>query len=415
LYDTPIIGIVAEYNPFHKGHRHHMESTKELFPNCPIVVVLSANFVQRGEPAFLDKWSRAEAALKAGADLVLDLPTPFSCHQAQVFASAAVDILWGTGLVTHMSFGMEDPSDLLEKAGSILIQEPPAFKHSLKKWLNQGFSFVEARTRALDEIESGLGGFLKGSNNLLALAYKIRIISRGLPIKTVAIRRLGAGYNEKDFYDIPSATAVRSLWASDKKERALEGLPDFSREILEREEKLGRVVLRGNPNWWNLLRWKILSSSREEISLSAEMSEGLENSLKKWAAKARSYDEFLDMMVSRRYPRSRIQRLCCHLLLGYNHWFNRAAQRLGPSWIGVLGMSPVGNSLLRRMRESARLPVISRFTSPRDQYSRELLKIEERACWLWEMLVKGDVGSFRSRRVIRTFESPPAESSPSSF
>ncbi|MCX7828639.1 MAG: nucleotidyltransferase family protein [Thermanaerothrix sp.] len=414
MYNTPIIGIVAEYNPLHKGHKYHLDRTREAFPNCPIVVVLSSNFVQRGEPAFLDKWSRAEAALEAGADLILDLPTPFSCHQAQVFASAAVDILWATGLVTHMSFGMEDPSDLLEKAGSILIQEPPAFKLSLRKWLEQGFSFVEARTRALDEIETGLGTFLKGSNNLLALAYKIRIMSRGLPIKTFPIRRIGAAYNQKDFCDIPSATAIRTLWASGEKGRALEGLPDFCREILERESQKGRIVQREAPTWWNLLRWKILSSSTEEISLSAEMSEGLENNLKRWAARAQSYDEFLDRTVSRRYPRSRIQRLCCHLLLGYSHWFNRAAQRLGPSWIGVLGMSPIGKALLRRMRESAKLPVISRFTSPRDHYSRELLKMEERACQLWEILAGGDVSSFRSRRIITTCENQPGGSSPSS-
>lgn len=400
MYNTPTIGIVAEYNPLHLGHEYHIRRTREMFPGCPLVVVLSSNFVQRGEPSFIDKWSRAEAALEAGADLVLDLPVPFSSHQAQVFASAAVDILWGTGLVSHMSFGMEDPHGFLEKTLSILIQEPPTFKLKLRSWLERGFSFVEARSRALDEMEPGLGTFLKGSNNILALAYKLRIASRGLPIKTVHIKRIGAGYNQKDFTDMPSATAIRHLWSSGDQNKSLSGLPEYSRRILIRESGLGRVITTNSATWWNLLRWKILSSTREELMKCAEMSEGLENNLKRSCRKAQTYHDFLEEVVSRRYPRSRIQRLCCHLLLGYDHWFNRAAQRIGPSWIRVLGMSSLGRVLLRQMRYSAKLPVISRFASPNDAYSRGLLKIEERACELWEILAGGEVNSFRSRRVI---------------
>lgn len=412
-YNTPVAGIVAEYNPLHKGHLHHISATRQMMPRSPIIVVLSSCFVQRGEPSFLDPWSRAEAALEAGADLVLHLPVAFSCHQAQVFASAAVDILAATGVVTHLSFGMEGHKELLKKAGSILIQEPPSFKMRLRRWLDQGFSFVEARSRALEEMEPGLGSFLKGSNNILALAYHMRIAQRKLPIETISVKRIGAAYNQRDFDQIPSATAVRTLWEAGDRERALRGLPPFSARILEREDRRGRVVTTSNPRWWDLLRWRILSTPEDQMISSAEMAEGLENGLKRAAREAESYQDLLESTVSRRYPRSRIQRLCCHLMLSHQHWFNRACQRLGPSWIGVLATNDLGKGLLRRMRSTAELPVLSRFTSPPDGYSRGILALEERALTLWEILAGNPkVDSFRRRRIMMSPSNPREGSSP---
>ncbi len=141
-----IIGIVAEYNPFHKGHLFHLGKAREN-KNDAVVVVLSSYFTQRGEPAVMSKWDRAEAALGAGVNLVLELPAFFSCHNAGIFAAGAVDILAATGMVETLSFGMEqpefDPAPILD----ILVHEPSHFKDNLKKKLNSGFSYVKAGLR----------------------------------------------------------------------------------------------------------------------------------------------------------------------------------------------------------------------------------------------------------------------------
>lgn len=130
----PVAGIVAEYNPLHRGHLHHIKKTRELCAAEAVIAVLSSNFVQRGEPALLDKWTRAEMALRCGIDLVVELPVIFSAHNAGVFANAAVDILAAAGVVTHLSFGAENPDCLADSIIDILLEEPEPFKLSLKKY-----------------------------------------------------------------------------------------------------------------------------------------------------------------------------------------------------------------------------------------------------------------------------------------
>ena len=144
-----VAGIVAEYNPLHRGHAYHMEETKRILKAEALVVALSSDFLQRGEPACVNKWTRTTMALESGADLVLELPALFSCHNASVFANAGVDILAATGVVTHLSFGMENPEVPLEPLADILLQEPPHFKTELRGFLDLGLSYAEARSRAL--------------------------------------------------------------------------------------------------------------------------------------------------------------------------------------------------------------------------------------------------------------------------
>ena len=398
----PVAGIVAEYNPFHRGHAHHLAQTRKLLPGAPVVTVLSSHFVQRGEPAFLDKERRVSMALAAGVDLVLGLPVAFSCHQAGVFAGGALDILAATGVVTHLSFGVENPGEGMDTIVGILMQEPRGFKQSLHLWLDRGYSFVEARSRALDERVPGTAERLRRSNNNLALAYRLHAARRGYPFRFLEVPRCGAAYHDREFRDdLPSATAVRSLWFAGERARALEGLPRTSATLLAEAEAQGRVCGSHLPLWWTLLRLLLDRCAPEELRGFAEVGEGLEHKLRREAREARDYGDFLERMTSRRYPRSRIQRLCAHLLLRHEHWPNRASQRLGPSWIPVLGANRRGRELLGRMRDTASLPLFSRCACPRDPYSRGLLALEERASLLWESLVpRGDPGRERRFRPI---------------
>ena len=167
--------------------------------------VLSSAFVQRGEPALADKWTRAEAALACGADLVLELPVLFSAHNAGVFANGAVDILAAARAVTHLSFGAENPDCLTDNIIDMILEEPEAFKLSLKKHLAEGFSFVEARARAAEEIIPGSARVLAGSNNTLALAYMARIKKKNYALAPLPVLREGAAYNSERLEEIASA------------------------------------------------------------------------------------------------------------------------------------------------------------------------------------------------------------------
>ena len=195
-----IIGIIAEYNPFHNGHLYMLQTAKAKFKDAACVIVLSSNFTQRGDPALLDKFARAEMALANGADLVLELPFFFSCAAAQDFSSGAIDILAGLKLVNYIAFGLEDFNYAnLDELINILIQEPDEFKNNLKINLAQGMSYTRAASRALNKIIPDSEEFLLQPNNLLAISYLKRIKERDYNLKPLFIPRVGAAHGEKFF------------------------------------------------------------------------------------------------------------------------------------------------------------------------------------------------------------------------
>ena len=399
---TPITGIVAEYNPLHLGHEYHMQKARSLSGADGIVVVLSSNFVQRGEPALVSKWERTKSALKCGADLVLELPVVFSAHNAGVFANAAVDILAMTGIVTHISFGLESPDWQMDKILDILIEEPEPFKLCLKEKLSNGCSFVDSRATALDQIIPGTTEKLKGSNNSLALSYMLRIKQKHYNIIPVPVMRLGADYHEKELMEFSSATAVRKALSKGEVSEALIRLPDFSAEIIKEAIKIGRACTN-EERLWNILRSRLLSMSPEDISRYAEIGEGIEYLLAEKALKSSSFSEWGRSCTSRRYPLGRVQRHGIHILLGLDHWTNRALQRIGPPYIRVLGMNENGRKMLRRMRKTALLPVVTtcRAVSPISKIASTTMKYELTGSELWEQLIPaGRFGVEHSRKII---------------
>ena len=286
----PVVGIVAEYNPFHKGHLLHIRRARELCGAQAAVAVLSSAFVQRGEPALADKWTRAEAALACGADLVLELPVLFSAHNAGVFANGAVDILAAARAVTHLSFGAENPDCLTDSIIDMILEEPEAFKLSLKKHLAEGFSFVEARARAADEIIPGSARVLAGSNNTLALAYMARIKKKSYALAPLPVLREGAAYNSERLEEISSAAAIRRALRDGRTDEAFASMPEASARIFKRALADGRLCL-DYENWRRLLRALLLRARPEELRGFAEISEGIEYKLRDEALSARSFSD----------------------------------------------------------------------------------------------------------------------------
>ena len=399
---TPITGIVAEYNPLHLGHRHHMKEARSFSGAEGIIVVLSSNFVQRGEPALISKWERTKAALKCGADLVLELPLVFSSHNAGVFANAAVDILAMTGIVTHISFGLESPDWQMDKILDILIEEPEPFKFCLKEELNKGCSFVESRAAALDRMVPGTAEKLKGSNNSLALSYMLRIKKKNWKIDAVPVKRLGSGYHENELAEFSSATAVRKALSKGKVSEALSRLPDFSAEILKEAIEKGHACT-DEGRLWNILRSRLISMDPGDISKYAEIGEGIEYLLREKAIRSSSFTEWGKACTSRRYPLGRVQRHGIHILIGLEHWTNRAFQRIGPPYIRVLGMNENGRKMLRRMRKTASLPVITRCgaASSISEIAEKAMRYELIGSEIWQQLLpEGEFGREHSRKII---------------
>ena len=397
---TPTVGIVAEYNPFHKGHLYHMEQARKISGADAVVVVMSGPFVQRGEPALIDKWQRARMALAAGANLVLELPAVFAAHNAGVFASSAVDILFSTGVVTHISFGVESPNWRIDKTLNILLEEPPCFKAFLQNFLKKGYSFVEARSLALEEMLPGSANELRGANNTLALSYMLQIHKKKLKLTPVPVKRKGAGYHETGVLGFASATGVRKKLIEGKTSEALKLLPESSAEILRENLKNGRCCI-DNSRLWDLLRATLLRCSPEEIAAHAEIGEGIENRLKKEALNSKSYEEWASRCTSKRYPRGRIQRHAVHLLLGLEHWTNRAFQRLGPACIRVLAADAKGRNLLKEMRKKSTLPAITRYGAASGGYAHRMTAFDVLAAELWEQLIpNGELGAEHTRQVI---------------
>lgn len=398
----PVVGIVAEYNPFHKGHLLHIRRARELCGAQAAVAVLSSDFVQRGEPALADKWTRAEAALACGADLVLELPVLFSAHNAGVFANGAVDLLAASRAVSHLSFGAENPDCLTDSIIDMILEEPEPFKLSLKKHLAEGFSFVEARARAADEIIPGSGRVLAGSNNTLALAYMARVKKKNYALAPLPVKRAGAAYNSDELEEISSATAIRRALREGRDGEAFDAVPEESARILKSALGDGRLCI-DHGNWWKLLRAVLLRASPEELRGFAEISEGIEYRMREAALTALSFDEWTDACTSKRYPAGRIRRAAVHAALSLGHWSNRAAQRLGPPYIRPLAMNETGQALLHEMKKNAALPIVTTYgqASRLSPYAAECARFELLACELWEELVPdGRFGEEHKRRLI---------------
>ncbi|MEG1800035.1 MAG: nucleotidyltransferase family protein, partial [Synergistaceae bacterium] len=304
------------------------------------VVVLSSNFVQRGEPAIINKHLRAETALACGADLVLELPLPYSSHNAGVFANAAVDILGATNVVSHIAYGAESPDWQADRILDILIHEPEPFKLFLKEELKKGKSFVQSRADALDFMIPGTASHLKGSNNTLALSYLLRIKRKNWNMIPVPIQRIGSSYNDEALSEISSATAIRKAVAANDFS-AFDSMPPQSAHILKDALDNGRACTE-TERMWAVLRAMLLRSDAEEIAKFAEIGESIEFLMKSSALISKSYEEWVASCVSKRYPRGRIQRQAMHFMTGLSHWSNRAFQRIGPPYIRVLGMNGTG-------------------------------------------------------------------------
>lgn len=347
-----VAGVIAEYNPFHRGHAWQAaEIRRRLGADTAIVACMSGNFVQRGDFALVNKHSRAEMALAGGVDLVLELPTPWSAAGAERFAQGAVAVLAAAGVVTHLAFGCECGAlePLLAAAEGLERAEYP---EKLREMTGKGISFPAARQQALEEI-TGAADCLSRPNNALAVEYLRALRAQGSAMEPVALPRVGADHDSAELGAYPSASAVRRAVLVGEDWRGL--LPEMSEEILSREIKAGR-----GPVCWENCRRAILARLRsmgeEDFRPYDGGNEGLYHRFYAAVHSAATVEELLEAAKTKRYPMARLRRMLVQAYLGVP----QAVQGAAPPYIRVLGAGKRGRELLGRMRETASLPVITK-------------------------------------------------------
>jgi len=368
-------------------------------PDAVIIAVLSANFVQRGLPAFIDKWARTKMALGNGADLILELPSFFSCNSGMVFAQGSVDILNAIG-ASCISFGVEDPTRL-ESVSCILSQESFSFKRTVKQALSDGVSYSKAVAMALDAESEKAGEFASQPNNILALSYLAHINKKKYAITPLPIKRHGDGHNE-------NASRIRSIICStnDCPQEAPAGrqnrqenfslqdavkadlknlLPESSFEILDNCFKSSRVFVN-TSKLFDFIQLMLLSSDKESLRRISGMEEGLEGLFVKNIEKAESFDDFIGRCICARYTRGRLQRQVIKILLGIDKWTDLALQRSGAGYIRVLGYNDTGKKYLRKISKAAKLNIITRLAAVKEPIGKKIAQIEFKASKLWELV-----------------------------
>jgi len=382
----PVAGIIAEYNPFHNGHLHHLQETKRRLSDCALVCVMSGHFLQRGEPALADKWARAEMAVAQGVDLVLELPVLYSCRSAYWFGRGGLALLAATGIITHFSFGAEDDNiSQLERTAQFLAQENADFQEALRQNLKRGLSYPRARAMTLDSLLDINGELWSKPNNVLALAYLRAVQELKLPLIPLPIRRSGSAYHAEQLKpgENPSATAIRTyinsvprLQFPDALAQMQDFLPAGTQNILAREYRSGRCPVQLEdlaPQILTLLR----RSTVQELSEIVDVSEGLESRLKEAALSATTLSGFLNAVKTKRYTYTRLQRFLIHLLLNYTKEKETVLPD-GPPYLRVLAFNQQGQLLLKELKKKTSLPVITK-----DGHSRRLSQLDStfRICW----------------------------------
>lgn len=426
-----VTGIIAEYNPFHKGHEYHIRQARRITGADFIVVVMSGDFVQRGEPAVMDKFSRAKAALLCGADLVLELPVSYSSGSAEFFASGAVSLLDDLGCVDFLCFGSES-GDLraLSQIAKFLAKEPAHYQERLKEHLKKGLSFPAARVNALTDCGfSHASSLLASPNNILAAEY-IKALNRlNSTIRPVTVKRQGEYHDPSMEQPFCSATAIRKALCASSPDKVTHALPTPAAEILKECYKKTCPI---TPNDFSaMLHYRLLTvSSWEDLAKCCDVPVNLAQRIFRHRYDFTGFESFVALLKTRNFTELTIRRALIHILLDLpsltNPWESmpcasrRPAKqpldsktshvdRLSSSFCGyarILGFRRTASPLLRAIKEEGRLPLLSKaadarpviqsyntFSTEEKQAALSMLSLTIRSSQIYHSAVTGKFGA----------------------
>lgn len=383
------VGLIVEYNPFHNGHQYHLQQSLKISGSDTVVAVMSGNFLQRGEPAVMDKWARTETALQGGCDLVIELPTAYATQAAEWFAYGAVSLLEATGVVDSFCFGTESGElASMQEAARVMADEPPIFQQLLKETLATGVSYPNAYSSAVASYLASTGHHEAAAfpfampNHTLGLHYLLALERIGGRMEPFTIRREKSEYGQTTVTDqaIASATAIRKLLLD---QRELQGsqpyVPASTYAVMEREWQAGRSPISW-ADFVNPLFHTVLTRPAGQLASLRDVTEGLEHRLLNALPKIQgiAFETLLDALKTKRYTRTKLQRALLSILLNHTKEdFTATKLATGVEYIRVLGFTDKGRQLLRRMRTTAKLPVL--LSAARTSQSFRYLELDTQA------------------------------------
>lgn len=354
-----VVGIVAEYNPFHKGHKYHIDEAKKVTGSDYCIVVMSGDYTQRGVPAMIDKYSRAKMALLNGADLVIELPVRYATSSAEGFAHGAISILNATGVVTDVCFGSECGNiEKLTQIAKVLLEEPDEYKEVLKRGLKNGLSYPMARNAALQGLDCWNFDSLKilsMPNNILGMEYIKALMKLQSKMKPVTIKRLGGDYNDATPSELySSALAIRSSIANtDNLDNILSEVPENVFEILKEKQNVAFPIVP--DDFSDMLHYKLLSEKEKGFTEYIDVNPDLSDKIIKNLYQYKDYESFCDLLKSKNMTYTRISRCLLHILLNL-----KTNTDIKPSYVRILGINKEASKLSKGIKENCSLPLLSK-------------------------------------------------------
>lgn len=393
-----VLGIIAEYNPFHNGHLYHLKESKRITNADYTVCIMSGNFTQRGEPAMVHKWYRAKMAIDNGIDLVIELPFVFACNNAEYFSKGAIDLLNNLGCITHLSFGSE-VGDLkqLNDTAEHLTFESDQFQQYIKEFLNQGMSYPKARYEAIKEYAGEkCSDVIKDANNILAVEYLKQLMITKSNINPITIKRYGTGYHDKSFYEnIASATAIRErIKISKELIEIYEYIPQKTVDVLM---NIDTKLYTSLEDFYKLIYYKILISDSKNLTNILSATEGLENRIKKVIHESKNMESMIKAIISKRYTITRIQRLLIHILMELDKNTFNSILIDKVNYGRILALNKKGALLLKYMKKNKlnSIPLITNINREIDKDSKvwKLLSYDIKATDIYNLVTYGEINN----------------------
>lgn len=356
-----VVGLITEYNPFHYGHHYHIQKAKELTNADVVIVVMSGNHVQRGEVAIIDKWTRASIALDHDVDLVIELPFVYAIQSADYFASGAVDLLSKIGC-TDIVFGSEQGNiETFYEIARSVKENREEYNQLVKDAMSSGTSYVDSCNQALSTL---LHKSIETPNDLLGLSYVKAAVDHDLSLQMHCIQRTN-DFHSKTIQPISSATAIRhGLKNNLDIEHTLPNYPSYQKELYYFEQ------------YFPYLKYKLLTTPNHELKNIHLVEEGIENLLLKNITTSHSMEEFVNSLTSKRYTKTRIQRMILHILM--NNTSKEIKDAMQVDYVRILGMNQNGKQYLNKIKKDCDYQLVSTFGS----YKHLALDIEMKSAKL---------------------------------
>ncbi len=365
-----VVGLITEYNPFHYGHLYHLQKSKEITNSDFSIAIMSGSFVQRGEPSIVDKWTKAKMAIDNGIDLVLELPTIYAVQSAELFAYGGIRLLDSLNIVDYFCFGSEEGNiEPLKKIAEILVDEPKDFRVKLKYYLDKGNSFPIARSMAIDEyfkndinLNFNPMSIMNSPNNILGIEYLKALYKYNIDILPITIKRIGSEYKEEQLNNkVASATAIRKK-ALNHNLIDLQNYipPNTYNHLVKYLSQYGS--LNTLENYSQILLYLLRTTDKNHLSKIMDVEDGLENRFIQYSFKYSDIKQITNTIITKRYTRTRIQRILTHLMLKLDKPTFLKLNNVYPKYIRVLGMNESGMKLLKEIKKNTSIPIINKFS-----------------------------------------------------